>query len=261
MRLFIGVLNNMKKLVKVASACWGVALGLGCIVSAIEKIAAKKKQDKICIHKPYGVYEKYLKRPIDFALSLIAIILLMPVLLVTGILVHLNLGAPILFVQKRPGRGGEIFKLYKFRSMTNAVDKDENLLPDEKRLPTFGRKLRTTSLDELPELFNILIGDMSVVGPRPLLVEYLPLYNERQAKRHEVRPGLTGLAQVRGRNGISWEERFEEDVRYVEKITFFTDCKIVFQTIAVVLGRKGVTSDTSVTMEPFMGSSSETTTE
>lgn len=251
----------MKKFIKVLGVFSFATLILGFVVSVIEKMVSLKRDDRTCLHKPYGVYEKYFKRPMDFALSLIAIILLSPVLLVTGILVRLKLGEPVLFTQERPGRDGKIFKLYKFRSMTNAKDKDGYLLSDEKRLSVFGHKLRAMSLDELPELFNILIGDMAVVGPRPLLVEYLPRYNEHQARRHEVRPGLTGLAQVSGRNGISWEEKFDEDVKYVDKITFFTDCRIIFETIAVVLGQKGVTSDTSVTMEPFMGSRAETTTE
>ena len=243
----------MKKVIRAAAAFWAGALGLGFLVSAIERKIKQGRQEKMRIHRPFGAYEKYFKRPLDFALSLTAIILLAPVLLSTGIAVRLKLGRPVIFKQLRPGENEQIFEMYKFRSMTEERDKEGKLLPDKVRLTAFGKKLRDTSLDELPELFNILKGDMSIVGPRPLLKEYLPLYNARQAKRHEVKPGLTGLAQVRGRNGLSWEQKFEDDVKYVEKITFFRDWKIVFQTIAVVLGQKGITSDTSVTMEPFTG--------
>lgn len=205
-------------------------------------------------HRPYGVYEKYIKRPQDFLCALLAIIVLSPVMIVTAILVRIKLGSPVLFTQERPGRNGKIFLLYKFRSMTDARDETGNLLPDDVRLTHFGRVLRSTSLDELPELLNILKGDMSVVGPRPLLVRYLPRYSPRQARRHEVRPGFTGLAQIHGRNAISWEEKFEWDVRYVDHVTFIGDWRIIFQTVKTVLAREGISSDTSETMEEFIGS-------
>lgn len=205
-------------------------------------------------HKPYGPYEKFIKRPQDFLCALLATIVLSPVMLVTAILVAVKLGRPVLFKQERPGRNAKIFKIYKFRTMTDQRDAEGKLLPDEVRLTSFGKKLRATSLDELPELFNMLKGDMSVVGPRPLMPKYLPRYNEHQARRHEVRPGFTGLAQVHGRNSISWEEKFDWDLKYVDHITFLGDWKIIFETVKTVLRREGITSDTSVTMEEFMGS-------
>lgn len=200
-----------------------------------------------------GFYEKYIKRPQDFLLALLALILLSPVLAVTALLVRTKLGSPVIFTQERPGLDGKVFKLYKFRSMTDERDADGKLLPDEVRLTNFGKKLRSTSLDELPELINILKGDMSVVGPRPLLVQYLSRYNEHQARRHEVRPGFTGLAQVNGRNTISWEEKFDWDVKYVDHVTFLGDWKIIFKTVKTVLKRDGISSESSVTMEEFMG--------
>lgn len=200
-----------------------------------------------------NVYKFFLKRCLDFVMSLMALILLLPVLLVVAVLVRVKLGTPIIFKQERPGRNEKIFRMYKFRTMTDQKDSEGRLLPDEIRLTPFGKKLRSTSLDELPELFNILKGDMSIVGPRPLLVKYLPLYNERQRHRHDVRPGFTGLAQVNGRNSISWEEKFEWDVKYVDGLSFGLDVKIIFQTVKTVLKREGISSGTSVTMEEFKG--------
>lgn len=208
-------------------------------------------------HKPHGPYEKFIKRPLDFVLALIAVAVLSPVMLVTAILVRAKLGSPVLFHQDRPGRNGRVFGLIKFRTMTDARAADGTLLPDEDRLTPFGKKLRATSLDELPELFNILRGDMAIVGPRPLLVRYLPRYNVHQARRHEVRPGFTGLAQVHGRNAISWEEKFDWDVKYVDNITFLGDCRIIAATVRTVFSHEGISSSTSATMEEFMGSGKE----
>ena len=198
-------------------------------------------------------YEKYIKRLLDILLSGLALIVLSPVLLVTAILVRTKLGSPVIFHQDRPGKDGEIFRLYKFRSMTDERDENGNLLPDEVRLTKFGRVLRATSLDELPELWNILRGDMSIVGPRPLLVKYLPIYNEEQRHRHDVRPGLTGWAQANGRNALSWEEKFQLDVWYVEHISFWVDVKTIFLTVKNVLRREGISSGTAATMEEFKG--------
>ena len=204
------------------------------------------------VHKK-RIYEKYIKRPLDFILSLIALICLSPILLIVAILVRVKLGSPVIFKQKRPGKDEKIFTLYKFRTMTDEKDENGELLPDEVRLTKFGKILRSTSLDELPELFNILLGHMAVVGPRPLLVRYLDRYNEHQKRRHEVRPGFTGLAQVNGRNAISWEEKFDYDVKYVDNVTFLGDWKIIFKTVAVVFKRAGISSEISATMEEFMG--------
>ncbi len=209
-------------------------------------------------HVFYGPYERFVKRFMDMILSLVAIILLSPVMIITAVLVRIRLGSPVLFTQDRPGLNEKVFKLYKFRSMTDKKDASGRLLPDEDRLPEFGRKLRATSLDELPELFNIFKGDMSIVGPRPLLVKYLPRYNKHQARRHEVRPGFTGLAQVHGRNSISWEEKFDWDVKYVDKITFMGDLKIILDTVMTVFKREGISAEGSATMEEFLGSKEET---
>jgi len=201
-----------------------------------------------------GPYRRYFKRPIDFVLSLGAIIILSPILLLIALLVRIKLGSPVIFKQQRPGMNEKIFTLYKFRTMTDERDEKGELLPDEMRLTNFGKFLRASSLDELPELYNILKGDMSIVGPRPLLIEYLPLYNAQQRRRHEVKPGLTGWAQVNGRNAIGWEEKFNYDVEYVDNLSFFLDVKIIFLTIIKVLKREGINQEGRATMEPFRGS-------
>ena len=205
-----------------------------------------------------GFYGKYIKRLLDIVLSGAALVILSPVLLITAVLVRIKLGSPVIFTQERPGKDEKVFKLHKFRSMTDARDENGNLLPDKERLTGFGKKLRSLSIDELPELWDIFRGKMSIVGPRPLLVKYLPLYNEEQRHRHDVRPGLTGWAQVHGRNLTSWEERFEYDVEYVNNISFALDVKIIIMTIRCVLGREGINADGSATMEAFTGTGAST---
>lgn len=199
------------------------------------------------------MYRKYFKRILDVILSGIALTLLSPVYFVLYTLVRIKLGSPVFFTQERPGLNGKIFKIYKFRTMTDERDENGNLLSDEQRLTDFGKALRSTSLDELPEIWNIFIGDMSIVGPRPLLVKYLERYNEEQKHRHDVRPGLTGLAQVNGRNLCSWEEKFKYDVKYAKNVTFWGDIQILWKTVVIVVKKKGISSTTSVTMEEFMG--------
>ena len=205
-------------------------------------------------HKPYGPYEKYLKRPLDFCCGLAAVIVFSWLYIILAILVRVKLGSPVLFTQERPGKDEKIFKLYKFRSMSDARDENGELLPDEVRLTRFGKLLRATSLDELPEAFNIIKGDMSVIGPRPLLVRYLPRYTKEQHRRHEVRPGLSGYAQVHGRNAVSWQDKFKMDVEYVDHITFLGDLKIIWHSVMVAfVKREGISSETSMTMEEFLG--------
>lgn len=205
-------------------------------------------------HKPYGPYEKCFKRPLDILCALAALIVFGWLYILVAVLVRVKLGSPVIFKQPRPGRDEKIFDLYKFRSMTDERDENGELLPDEQRLTKFGKVLRATSLDELPEAFNILKGDMSVIGPRPLLVKYLPRYSERQHRRHEVRPGLSGYAQVHGRNTVSWQDKFEMDVKYVDHITFLGDLKIIWDSVMVAFVRRdGISSETSATMEEFMG--------
>ena len=199
------------------------------------------------------MYAKCIKRVLDFVLSLMALIVLSPLLVILIILGAVFMRGHPFFTQARPGKNEKIFKLIKFRTMDNRKDKDGKLLPDDVRLNKYGRILRSTSLDELPELINILIGDMSIVGPRPLLVKYLPRYNEEQRHRHDVRPGLTGYAQAHGRNAVTWEEKFKMDVWYTRNISFITDVKVIIDTVKVVLKRDGISSDTSATMEEFMG--------
>lgn len=205
-------------------------------------------------HKPYGLYERFFKRALDIFCSLMALLVFWWLYVIVAILVRVKLGSPVLFTQDRPGKDEKIFKLYKFRTMTDARDESGNLLPDDVRLTKFGKLLRSTSLDELPEVFNILKGDMSIIGPRPLLVKYLPLYNEEQKRRHEVRPGLSGYAQVNGRNSVSWEEKFRMDVEYVDHVTFVGDVKIILGTVLkAFVKREGINSETAATMEEFKG--------
>lgn len=200
------------------------------------------------------LYKKFAKRPIDFVLSACALFMIFPLLVIIAVFVRIKLGKPVLFKQDRPGLNEKIFTLYKFRTMTDKRDENGSLLPDEKRLTAFGKFLRSTSLDELPELWNIVRGDMSLVGPRPLLIQYLPLYNEHHKHRHDVRPGLTGLAQVNGRNKISWEDKLDLDIDYTKNISFWGDMKIIFLTLIRTIKREGITSETAATKEPFIGS-------
>lgn len=213
---------------------------LGFVVSKVEK-----NKGWVDGHTPKGIYEKHIKRPLDFAIALSALVLFWPVLLIVALAVRVKMGKPVVFTQERPGLGGKIFVLRKFCSMTNEKDSDGNLLPDEQRLTAFGRWMRKISIDESLELWNILRGDISIVGPRPLLKEYLPYYSEEEAHRHDVRPGLTGLAQVNGRNNLDWDKRFAMDVLYTENITFSGDVKILLKTVGKVLSRADVLEDTS----------------
>lgn len=203
------------------------------------------------------MYKNLIKPILDFILAFLLIIIFLPIILIVALLIKLKLGSPILFTQERPGLNGKIFRIYKFRTMSDERDSKGDLLSDELRLKGFGKLIRKSSLDELPQLFNVLKGEMSFVGPRPLLVEYLKLYNQEQAKRHNVKPGITGWAQVNGRNAISWEEKFKLDVYYVEHISFMLDCKILYMTFFKVLKRKDINSNTNITMEKFTGNQSE----
>ncbi len=218
----------------------------------MKKKVSTEQKNKF-VEPRYGFYAKYVKRYLDVFVSLVGLLVLSPVLLLLIIFGTIEMKGNPFFTQKRPGKDGKIFNLIKFRTMTNEKDKEGNLLPDEQRLTAYGKFLRSTSLDELPELWNILKGDLSLIGPRPLLVKYLPLYNSFQRHRHDVRPGLTGYAQVHGRNQVSWEKKFEMDVWYVQHVTFLEDLKILFETVAVVLKREGISSETSATMEEFKG--------
>lgn len=235
-------------ILKIILAIVAIAAVVGFIAMIIDLA------NPIDAHKPYGPYEYFIKRGLDAFLTTGALIVFSPILLVIALLVRIKLGSPILFTQERPGRNGKLFKLYKFRTMLPPKNGVIDPAQDAARLTPFGKKLRSTSLDELPELINIIKGDMAVVGPRPLLVQYLPRYNKLQARRHEVRPGFTGLAQVHGRNSISWEEKFDWDVKYVDKITFVGDVRIIIDTIKTVLKREGISAAGEATMGEFMGS-------
>ena len=240
----------MKIFAKLCKAFLFISIFAGGIAFVMEILAEKKIKKK----KYRGIYERFIKRPMDCFLATLSLLFLSPVILILSLLVRVFLGSPVLFEQDRPGKDGKVFKLYKFRTMTDKRGEDGQLLADEKRLTTFGKVLRSSSLDELPELFNIIKGEMSLIGPRPLLVKYLPLYNEEQAKRHDVRPGLTGLAQSRGRNSLSWEEKFKLDVEYVNHITFLGDLKIIVDTVVKVFKREGISDASGATMEEFCGS-------
>lgn len=229
--------KKFKTVITMAAAAVAVAF-------LLQKTKGKQKEAKQeGRHVPHGPYEAVMKRPLDVMVAAVAFVLLFPVMGITALLVRLKLGSPIIFKQERPGLDEKIFTLYKFRTMTDERDENGQLLQDEKRLTGFGKWLRSTSLDELPELLNILKGDMSLVGPRPLLVEYLPYYTDRERTRHDVRPGLTGYAQVSGRNVLCWDERFEYDVQYVRRISFVGDCRILLQTVLKVAGRSGIVAD------------------
>lgn len=226
-----------------------IAAAAGAVAAVLDAVGKKCSK-----HKPYGPYERFLKRGLDAFLATGALIVLSPMLVITAVLVRIRLGSPILFIQERPGREGKIFRLYKFRTMLPPKEGIIDPAQDAARLTPFGKKLRSTSLDELPELINIIKGDMAIVGPRPLLVQYLGRYNAHQARRHEVRPGFTGLAQIHGRNAISWEEKFDWDVKYVDRITFTGDVKIILDTVKTVLKQEGISGGEVATMTEFMGS-------
>lgn len=238
---------------KIIGKIIGVIITISSLAGIVAFIAERFPKSNSA-HTPFGFYEKYLKRPQDAFLATGALLVFSPILLVTAILVRIKLGAPVLFTQDRPGKDGRLFKLYKFRTMLPPKDGVIDPAKDAERLTSFGKRLRSTSLDELPELLNMVKGDMAVVGPRPLLVQYLDRYNAFQARRHEVRPGFTGLAQVHGRNAISWEEKFDWDVKYVDHITFLGDWKIILETVKTVLKREGINNAESATMTEFMGS-------
>lgn len=245
----------MKKIMALIGAVIALAALAGAAAFIAERINEHKAERSKFNHKPYGFYERFLKRPLDCILATGAMIVLSPVLLILTVIGAVEMGGNPFFTQERPGKDEKIFKLIKFRTMNNKKDKDGNLLPDADRLTKYGKWLRSTSLDELPELFNIVKGDMSIIGPRPLLVRYLERYNEEQHRRHEVRPGLTGYAQANGRNALTWEDKFRYDVDYVERVTLLGDLNIIFKTVKSVLGHEGISSETSATMEEFMGNS------
>ena len=235
-------------ILKIILAIIIIAAAVGLIASVADLLGKRSGS-----HKPFGPYERFVKRGLDAFLATGALIVLSPVLLITAIMVRVKLGSPVLFTQERPGRDGKVFKLYKFRTMLPPKDGIIDPAQDAARLTPFGKKLRSTSLDELPELINMIKGDMAVVGPRPLLVQYLTRYNSHQARRHEVRPGFTGLAQVHGRNAISWEEKFDWDVKYVDHITFAGDVRIIIDTVKTVFKREGISAAGEATMGEFIG--------
>lgn len=238
----------MTVLFKVIVSILSLIIACGLIAGGVDVIKNKKSK-----HKSHGLYEAYFKRVIDFIFGMLVLVILWPLYLVLAIMVRIKLGSPVLFTQDRPGKDEKIFKLYKFRTMTDERDEKGELLPDDKRLTSFGSWLRRTSMDEIPEAFNIVRGDMSLIGPRPLLVRYIDRYNEEQHHRHDVRPGLTGYAQAHGRNAVSWEDKFAMDVWYTKNVRFLVDSKIIWDTVMVVLKREGISSETSATMEEFMG--------
>ena len=242
-----------KELLIIIALIVAVAAAAALLAFLAERIDERRPRE--WIHKPAGFYERFLKRPLDCFLSTGALIVFSPLLLILTVIGAVKMRGNPFFTQVRPGRFEKTFRLIKFRTMNNKTDENGQLLPDEQRLTSYGRLLRSTSLDELPELINMIAGDMAVVGPRPLLVRYLSRYNAHQARRHEVRPGFTGLAQVNGRNAISWEEKFDWDVKYVDQITFSGDLKIILDTVRIVLKREGISGSGSETMTEFMGSS------
>lgn len=239
----------MPIVVKVILCILALIVVAGVVAGIVDVIQNRKSK-----HKPNGIYEAFFKRVIDFILGMLVLAILWPLYIVLAIMVRVKLGSPVLFKQDRPGKDEKIFKLYKFRTMTDERDANGELLPDDKRLTAFGSWLRRTSMDEVPEAFNIVKGDMSLIGPRPLLVRYLDRYNEEQHHRHDVRPGLTGYAQAHGRNAVSWEDKFKMDVWYTEHISFFCDVKVIVDTVKSVLKKDGISSESSATMEEFMGS-------
>ena len=247
----------MKKVLALIGAIIAIAAMTGAIAFIFERINEQKAEKSKLWHKPCGIYERFIKRPLDCFLATGATIVLSPILLVLTVIGMVEMGGNPFFTQERPGKDEKIFKLIKFRTMNNKKDENGVLLPDEVRLTKYGKWLRSTSLDELPELLNIVEGDMGIIGPRPLLVRYLERYNAFQHRRHEVRPGLTGLAQVKGRNALIWEEKFKFDVQYVDNVTFVGDIVILIDTVKVVFKRSGISSGTCATMEEFYGSDSE----
>lgn len=250
-------MNNVEKFTLGVLGTSAVAAGALAARGKKRRAADTQKPYYKNYHKPSGFYEAHVKRPLDCYLSSLALVLLSPLLLVVSVAVKKNLGSPVLFEQGRPGKDGKIFKLYKFRTMTDAKDASGKPLSDADRLTPFGEKLRSTSIDELPELINIAEGDMAIVGPRPLLPEYLSRYSNEELHRHDVLPGLTGLAQANGRNAISWQEKFALDNAYVKNIMFAGDFKIILDTVKSVLNREGISSGTDATMETFMGDEHE----